>query len=257
MALQTFVLSLKSRSEQKSSTSPFRMDPWNFSPPALALQAPERTPLLFAQKSRVKSRLAYKTICNTLFIELRPGYSNQPHAALDHIHQVHSDRDGNSVVSSVQSFYQQLMSASRPFPSQCDYPISVCARFQDGLDPHLVTGFCRLFPQHSTVQSLNATHQRKTLQEMLQAAQHAKDGFLTVTCVACEAVGLSQAFSATTTEGVGNQAMSGAYPSQAETTLTRYSGSGGYSTDGSSGSTAASAVAGLICGLSFAIASTR
>ena len=104
-------------------------------------------------------RLAYKTICNTLFIELCPGYSNQPHAALDHIRQVHSDRDGNSVVSSVQSFYQQLMSASRPFSSQRDYPVSGCARFQDGLDPRLITGFRRLFPQHNTVQSLNAAHQ--------------------------------------------------------------------------------------------------
>ena len=56
-------------------------------------------------------RLAYKTVCNTLFIELCPGYSNQPHAALDHIRQVHSDRDGNPVVSSVQSFYQKLMSS--------------------------------------------------------------------------------------------------------------------------------------------------
>ena len=69
---------------------------------------------------------------------------------------------------------------------------------------------------------------------MLQAAQQAKDDFLTVTHVAREAVGLSQAFSATTTGGdLGNQATAGAYPSQAETTLTRYSGGGGYSTDGS------------------------
>ena len=176
-------------------------------------------------------RLAYKTICNTLFIDLCPGYSNQPHAALDHIRQVHSDRGGNPVISSVQSFYQQLMSASRPFSSQRDYPLTVCARFQDGLDPRLITGFLHLFPQHSTVQSLNAAHQRKTLQELLQAAQQAKDDFLTVTRVARKAVGLSQAFSATTTGGVGNQATAGAYPSQAETTLTRYSGGGGYSTE--------------------------
>ena len=91
---------------------------------------------------------------------------------------------------------------------------------------------------------------------MLQAAQQAEDDILMVTHVSREVDGLSQAFSATTTGGVGNQAMSGAYPRQAETTLTRYSGSGGYSTDGSSGSTAALAVAGLIRGLSFAIAST-
>ncbi len=150
-----------------------------------------------------------------------------------HLPEVHSDHGGNPFLSSVQSFYQKLMSASRPCSSQHDYPISVCARFQDSLDPRLITGFHRLFPQHSTVQSLNTAHQRKTLQEMLQAAQQADDDFLTVTRIAREAVGLSQAFSSTATRGVGNQATAGAYPSQAETTLNRYSGGGGYSTDGS------------------------
>jgi len=115
-----------------------------------------------ALRTEIESKilcLAYKTICSTLFIELCPGYSNQPHAALDHIHQVHSDRDGNPVVSSIQSFYQQPISASRPFSSQH------CAHFQDGLDPGLITGFCRLFPQHSTVQfstpPINGRHSRK------------------------------------------------------------------------------------------------
>ncbi len=50
-------------------------------------------------------RLAYATICNTLFLKLCPGYSNQPHAALDHIRQVHYDRDGNHVVSSLQAYF--------------------------------------------------------------------------------------------------------------------------------------------------------
>jgi hypothetical protein len=147
-----------------------------------------------ALRAEIKSKilhLAYKTFCNTLFIKLCPGYSNQPHAALDHICQVHSDCNSNPVVSSVQSFYQQLMSASRPFSSQRNHPVSICAHFQDGLDPRLITGFCCLFPRHSTVQSLNAAHQWKTLQEMLQAAQQAKDDFLTVTCIARKAVGLS------------------------------------------------------------------
>ena len=74
-------------------------------------------------------RLAYPTICNTLFLELCPGYSNQPHAALDHIRQVHHDRDGNQVVSTVQAYFQQLMNASRPFSSQREFPISVCQKF--------------------------------------------------------------------------------------------------------------------------------
>jgi len=115
-------------------------------------------------------RLAYPTICNTLFLELCPGYSNQPHAALDHIRQVHHDRDGNQVVSTVQAYFQQLMNSSRTFSSQREFPISVCQKFQDGLDPRLITGFRRFFSDHSVMQSLALMHQRKILQQMLSAA---------------------------------------------------------------------------------------
>jgi hypothetical protein len=141
------------------------------------------------------------------------------------------DRDGNAVSSSVQAYYQQLMSASRPFSSQREYPISVCARFQDGFNPRLLTGFCRLFPQHSVVQPLNAAHQTKALQAMLKAAQQAKDDFMMVTRVAHEAVGLSQAFLTNATSGGVRPA--GVFLSQAETMLNRYSGGSGHSTDGS------------------------
>ncbi len=88
-----------------------------------------------------------------MFTELCPGYSNQPHATLDHIRQVHNDKDGNTVSSLVQAYYQQLMSASHPFLSQRDYPVSVCACFINGLDPHLLTGFRRNFPHHSVVET--------------------------------------------------------------------------------------------------------
>jgi hypothetical protein len=114
--------------------------------------------------------------------------------ALDHIHQVHMDCNCNTVSSSVQAYYQQLMSASRQFLSQREYLVSACARFQDGLGPRLLTGFCCLSPQHSVVQPFNAVHQRKVLQAMLKAAQQAKDNFMTVIHVAREAMGLSQAF---------------------------------------------------------------
>jgi hypothetical protein len=108
------------------------------------------------------------------------------------------------------------MSASRPFSSQREYPISVCARFQDGLDLHLLTGFHHNFPQHSIVQSLDAAHQCRVLQEMLQATQQAEDDFLMITRVSREAVGLSQAFHASA-KGGGSPVS--AYPSQAETTM--------------------------------------
>jgi hypothetical protein len=121
--------------------------------------------------------LTFATICNTLFMELCPGYSNQPPAALNHIHLVHVDVVGNQVFSTIQAYFQQLMSAAHPFSSQREFPVSVCQRFMDGLNPHLMTGFCRNFPNHSVLQPLNALHQRWTLQLMFQAAQQADDDF--------------------------------------------------------------------------------
>jgi hypothetical protein len=69
------------------------------------------------------------------------------------------------------------MSMARPFTNQQDFPISLCTKFMEGLDQHLITGFQRDFPQHSIVQPLDATHQLKILQEMLQVAQQAEEDY--------------------------------------------------------------------------------
>ncbi len=61
-----------------------------------------------ALQSEIKGKilqLAYRTVCNTLFLKLCLGYSNQPHAVLDHIRQVHMDHDGNQVVSTIQAYF--------------------------------------------------------------------------------------------------------------------------------------------------------
>jgi hypothetical protein len=150
--------------------------------------------------------------------------------ALDHIHQMHYNCNGNHVVSSVQAYFQQMMNASHPFSSQQELPISVCQKFQDGLDPCLVTGFRHFFPDHSVIQSLVSTHQRKILQQMLQAAQQAEDDYGSTQRIAREAIGLSQAFPVGAKPG--GPVRASAFPSQSETTLTRYAqGGGGYSTD--------------------------
>ena len=87
----------------------------------------------------------------------------------------------------------------------------------EGMDPHLVPGFQRNFPKHSTVVMLNADIQRKTLQEILLAAQRAKDDYTKFQCTTREAVGLGclSLFSGSDTRGVS------AFPSQAKTTLTK------------------------------------
>jgi hypothetical protein len=174
-------------------------------------------------RSEIKAkilRLSFSMVCNALFLELCPGYSSQPHSAIDHICQIHSDRGGNQLASTVQACFQQLMSVARPFSSHREFPVSMCAQFQEGLDPRLQTGFRRYFPQHSVVQLLRATHQQKTLQAMLQATQQAKDDHA-IQRIAREAVGMSQAFHASATGGL--QTAASAFPSQAEKTLTRYS----------------------------------
>jgi hypothetical protein len=84
---------------------------------------------------------------------------------------------GNQVSSTVQAYFQQLMSTVHPFSSRCKFPVKVCQRFMDGLDLHLMTGFCHCFPNHSVIQLLDALHQRRTLQLMMQAAQLAEDDF--------------------------------------------------------------------------------
>ncbi len=57
-------------------------------------------------------RLSFSMVCNALFLELCPGYSSQPHAAIDHISQIHVDYNGNQVASTVQAYFQQLMGAA-------------------------------------------------------------------------------------------------------------------------------------------------
>jgi hypothetical protein len=143
----------------------------------------------------------------------------QPHTVIEHICQVHVGLDGNQVVSTVQTYFQQLMGAACPFSSNRDFPVSLCAWFQDGLDTRLQMGYRCYFPQHSVVQLLNAAHQQKTLQAMLQAAWQAKDDLLAVQRLVREALGMYQAFHAGMASG-GTPHTAGVYPSQAEKTLT-------------------------------------
>ncbi len=125
------------------------------------------------------------------------------------------------------------MSAANPFSSQRSFPVSVCQRFMDGLDSCLLPGFRCCFPDHSIIQALDGSHQHRTLQFMLKAAQQAEDDFTSMQRIARDAVGLSQAFPVIGHATGSNQAL--ALPSQAKTTLSRYSPRGGGSTESAAG----------------------
>ena len=169
-------------------------------------------------------RLATPSILDHLFNQLCPGYSKEPHAALDHIKQTYDDATGNTIFSSVYKYYTRILAASRPFIDQEVLPVSICQVFMDGLDSRLLAGFRTHFPNYSQSQERTATHQRKVLQDMLQAAIRAETEYTNIRTIASEALGAGQAFSAQVNA------------SQAEKTISNYKGGD----DGSnkSGSTA-------------------
>ena len=73
-------------------------------------------------------KLGFNHITHSIFAQLCPNYSDQPHAALDHIQQSGVGPDGQLVTSSAIEFYQRIMNASRPFQSQRTYPFCVTSR---------------------------------------------------------------------------------------------------------------------------------
>jgi hypothetical protein len=128
--------------------------------------------------------------------------------------------------SSVYEYYTQIIAASCPFIDQEVLPVSACQAFINGLDHCLMDGFRTHFPNYSKSQDCAATHQRKVLQEMLQAALHAKREYNNIRAIASEASGFGgQAFTAQVNA------------SQAEKTITRYSDNNGSNKSGWSGST--------------------
>ncbi len=50
-------------------------------------------------------KLAWHQICASVFAKICTGYTNQPHAALNHIKQSYVDGDGNHICISVYAYY--------------------------------------------------------------------------------------------------------------------------------------------------------
>jgi len=75
-------------------------------------------------------------------------------------------------------------------------PVSICQAFMDCLDSCLLAGFRTHFPNYSQSQERTATHQRKVLQDMLQAAIRAETEYTNIRTIASEALSAGQAFSA-------------------------------------------------------------
>jgi hypothetical protein len=51
-------------------------------------------------------KLAWHHLCTSIFAEICPGYSSQPHANIDHIEQSYVDSEGNMVSTPVFAYCQ-------------------------------------------------------------------------------------------------------------------------------------------------------
>jgi hypothetical protein len=173
-------------------------------------------------------KLAWHQLCTSVFAEICPGYSSKPHAALDHIEQSYVDADGNMVSTPLFAYYQRMMNGMRPFAGEARFPVSVCNMVIDGLDLRLVPIFRRNYKDYAQPYDLQASSQRSKFPVILSAMQMSEDEVKSITAIARSSVN-GQAFH--------SDAL--AFPSQAETTLNRYSlgggGGGGYKSDGSGG----------------------
>jgi hypothetical protein len=127
------------------------------------------------------------------------------------------------VSTPVFAYYQRMMNGMRPFAGKAHFPISVCNMLMDGINSRLVLIFRRNYKDYVLAHDLQASYQRSKFPAILSAMQMSEDEVKSITAIAQNSVG-GQAFH--------TNAM--AFPSQAETTLTRYSGGGGYKSDGGS-----------------------
>jgi hypothetical protein len=162
-------------------------------------------------------KLECHQLCASVFAEICPGYSSQTHAALDHIKQSYVDSEGNMVSTLVFAYYQQMMNGMQPFAGEACFPVSICNMLMDGLDSRLIPIFRQIYKDYALVHDLQASFQHSKFPAILSAMQMSEDEVKSITAIARSSVG-GQAFYA--------NAM--AFPSQAETILTRYSQGGGY-----------------------------
>jgi hypothetical protein len=115
-------------------------------------------------------KLGFRQICTSIFQQLCPRYSNQPHTALEHIRQSAPGPNGQMVTASVIEYYQRMMNALRPFATKHTYVISMCDRFIQGLNDCLPQCFRRMYPAHSTIHNLFGAYQCQQLPIILAAA---------------------------------------------------------------------------------------
>jgi hypothetical protein len=126
-------------------------------------------------------KLAWHQLCTSVFTEICPGYSSQPHAALDHIKQSYVDSEGNMVSTPVFAYYQRMMNGMRPFAGKARFPVSVCNMLMDCIDSRLVLIFRRNYKDYALAHDLQASYQQSKFPAILSAMQMSENEVKSIT----------------------------------------------------------------------------
>jgi hypothetical protein len=175
--------------------------------------------------------LGFDSICALVFTILCPGYSDQPHAILDHIRQASPRPDGQMIIVSIHEFIQCIINVSCPFAAQKTLPISICNHIIQNLDCRIIPSFHKLYPDHATLHDLDGAFQCRKVQEILAATQQAEDEVHQVQEIARRITGQSFHYQVPpelpTADTPASPVKTGAYPSQAKRMLSKYQGNDG------------------------------
>jgi hypothetical protein len=120
-------------------------------------------------------KLAWHQLCTSVYAEICPGYSSQPHVALDHIKQSYVDSEGNIVLTPVFAYYQRMMNGMRPFAGEACFPVSVCNMLMDAINSRLISIFRRNYKDYALAHDLQASYQRSKFPTILSAMQMSED----------------------------------------------------------------------------------
>jgi hypothetical protein len=130
-------------------------------------------------------RLASDTIHQTMFMELVPGYSIEPHNVLEHIWQSYVNADGTTVQLGAQVYYSTFLNAIRSFYDLEEYPIDLAGIFKDHIDPLLRNGFCAHYPNYGQTRTRAALRQQSILVDMLNALIKAENDLSNIRDIVC------------------------------------------------------------------------
>jgi hypothetical protein len=154
-------------------------------------------------------KIAKSTILASIFSQTCPNFTNKPQAAVESLWQSFTYAEGNHHHYTIAIFSSMFMAALRPMVDYTVYPIDTVNLYINRLDDDIINVLKELYPRHSEPHDRAGCIQCQQLAEVIRLSDIAETRVNNMKSIVSHHMG--QAFTAPV------------LPSQAETTLNRYS----------------------------------